>query len=190
MRWSVLLLALSLASLLACQPAQRSTDHLPPEERRQRVGEEHPRPEDRPVEAAPPPGEAPVGAAPEAAPDATAERTPPRPAEPEQKLPGPLPEGVTTEMIAEGRKVYMGLGRCQACHGINGRGTIQGPPLTGPQWLHIDGSYPELVRIIRDGVTRPRRYPLPMPPMGGAPLSDENLRTVAAYVWSLQPAAQ
>jgi cytochrome c5 len=34
-------------------------------------------------------------------------------------------------------------------------------------------------------VLEPKQHPGAMPPMGGVELSDENLKAVAAYVWSL-----
>lgn len=101
-----------------------------------------------------------------------------------------LPEGVTPALIEQGRKLYSGLGRCQACHGFGGRGSTQGPPLNGKApWLHTDGSYESLVEVIRTGVPKPKRYMIAMPPAGGAPLTDEHIRAVAAYTWSIsQPA--
>ena len=34
-------------------------------------------------------------------------------------------------------------------------------------------------------VPNPRNYEVPMPPKGGAPLSDSDVAAVAAYVWAI-----
>ena len=38
---------------------------------------------------------------------------------------------------------------------------------------------------MRTGVPQPKQHPAPMPAMGGANLSDDQIRQVSAYVWSL-----
>jgi mono/diheme cytochrome c family protein len=43
----------------------------------------------------------------------------------------------------------------------------------------------QMVAVIRTGVAQPREYPAPMPPMGGANLSEDQLQAVSAYVLSL-----
>lgn len=99
-----------------------------------------------------------------------------------------LPEGMSVEQIESGRKLYSSLGRCQACHGFAGRGSRQGPPLDGKApWLHQDGSPEGLAQIIKSGVAKPKRYVMPMPPMGGGSLDDEQIQAIAAYLWSLGP---
>src|SRR5216684_853635 len=40
-------------------------------------------------------------------------------------------------------------------------------------------------RVIPDGEPRPKQYRSPMPPMGGAQLSDTQASALAAYVWGL-----
>ena len=35
------------------------------------------------------------------------------------------------------------------------------------------------------GVPKPKEHPAPMPPKGGAPLTDDQVKAVAAYVYSL-----
>jgi mono/diheme cytochrome c family protein len=42
-----------------------------------------------------------------------------------------------------------------------------------------------VTRTIADGVTSPKNYRIPMPPMGGTRLSEHDLGAVAAYVWAL-----
>jgi mono/diheme cytochrome c family protein len=100
-------------------------------------------------------------------------------------LAGGLPPGVTAQMVQEGHRVYHGQGICYTCHGNDGAGTPLGPSLNDQQWLQIAGEYEQIMEIIRTGVQRPRQYPGMMPPMGGANLSDTQLRAVAAYVYAL-----
>jgi mono/diheme cytochrome c family protein len=96
-----------------------------------------------------------------------------------------LPEGVTAEMVAAGEQVYAGAGNCFACHAADGSGTPLAPGINDSQWLHIDGSFDELVAIIDVGVPVPAQYPAAMPPRGGAQLTDEQVRQVAAYVYTI-----
>ena len=60
-----------------------------------------------------------------------------------------------------------------------------GPNLTDQEWLNTDGSYDGIVNIVRTGVPQPVEAASPMPPMGGAQLSDDQIRAVAAYVYVL-----
>jgi len=100
----------------------------------------------------------------------------------------PVPPGATAEMVALGDRVYhgqVGGAPCVACHGDNGQGTPLGPALTGKKWLWSDGSYSGIKKAITDGVSQPKEYRSPMPPMGGAQLTPAQVSAVAAYVWSL-----
>lgn len=98
-----------------------------------------------------------------------------------------LPPGVTAAMIAEGKTVFAGPGLCTACHGQAAKGIGGlGPNLTDREWLHSDGSYDAIVKQITNGVPANQSTTgLVMPPKGGGPLSDAQVRAVAAYVWSL-----
>jgi hypothetical protein len=75
---------------------------------------------------------------------------------------------------------------------MQGVGTRNGPTLADSAWLQIDGSYTEIVRIITEGVPMARikdsTHTLEMHPRGGLqnPLSDDQIRAVAAYVFSLR----
>jgi mono/diheme cytochrome c family protein len=60
-----------------------------------------------------------------------------------------------------------------------------GPDLTVKKWLWSDGSYAGIAKTISDGVPQPKKYRTPMPAMGGAQLTTEQLSALAAYVWSL-----
>lgn len=101
--------------------------------------------------------------------------------------PGTLPAGVTAGMVDAGKKVFAGPGLCTACHGPQAKGVKGlGPNLTDAEWLHSDGTYEALVTQITAGVPSSKSSTgVAMPPKGGAPLSDEQVRAVAAYVWSL-----
>jgi mono/diheme cytochrome c family protein len=84
-----------------------------------------------------------------------------------------------------GRAIFEGKGNCWSCHGKEGRGTVLAPNLTDSEWLNVDGSAPAVRELIEKGVPRPVKHPAPMPPMGGAKLSGEELDAVTAYVLSL-----
>ena len=93
-----------------------------------------------------------------------------------------LPEGQTVETLEAGRSLYV---ICSMCHGLDARGTALGPSLRGPEWIHVDGSREAMIGIIRSGVDRPRDFPIPMPPMGGADLDESELRAVVDYLDAL-----
>jgi mono/diheme cytochrome c family protein len=76
-------------------------------------------------------------------------------------------------------------GTCTACHGQDAKGTAVAPDLTDSQWLNGDGSYQFIVHTVTTGVPKPKQHPAPMPPKGGATLSDDQVKAVAAYVYSL-----
>jgi mono/diheme cytochrome c family protein len=88
-------------------------------------------------------------------------------------------------LVDGGRLIFGGAGNCFACHGSSATGTPLAPDLTDAQWLNIDGSYASIIPLVRNGVPHPKQYPAPMPPMGGAQLSNEQVCAVAAYVYSL-----
>jgi hypothetical protein len=68
-------------------------------------------------------------------------------------------------------------------------GSARGPNLTDSTWIHIDGSYDQIVNLVTTGFTKAEMkdpsYPFSMNPRGGVQLSDDQIRSVAAYVWSL-----
>jgi len=99
-----------------------------------------------------------------------------------------VPVGATKEMVALGDRIYHGLvggAPCTGCHGANAKGTPLGPDLTGSHWLWGDGSYAAIAKTITNGVAQPKQYRSPMPPMGGAQLSSDQVSAVAAYIWGL-----
>ena len=97
-----------------------------------------------------------------------------------------LPAGVTAEMVAKGKKVFGGAGLCMACHGPAGKG-LTGPDLTDATWLHFDGSYQAIVKVVTGGIDdKQSKTGVIMPPKGGSSISDDEVQAVAAYVWTLR----
>jgi glucose/arabinose dehydrogenase len=99
-----------------------------------------------------------------------------------------VPNGATEAMVVLGDRIYhgqVGGAACAGCHGLSGGGTPLGPDLTDAQWLWSDGSYRGIRFTINAGVMQPKQYRDPMPPMGGAQLSADQIAAVAAYVWGL-----
>jgi glucose/arabinose dehydrogenase/mono/diheme cytochrome c family protein len=100
----------------------------------------------------------------------------------------PVPQGATREMVLLGQRIYrgeVGGAACTGCHGDSGQGTPLGPDLTGKKWLWSDGSYAGIAKTITEGVSQPKQYRSPMPPMGGAQLTPDQVSALAAYVWGL-----
>ena len=99
-----------------------------------------------------------------------------------------LPAGVTPAMIAVGDSIFR-KGSCQRCHGMEAKGTVRGPDLTDGTWSQISGTFPEIVEIVTTGVAKAKikmpGAPFEMKPRGGSNLTDEQVRDVAAYVYTL-----
>ena len=100
-----------------------------------------------------------------------------------------MPAGVTAATIAMGDSIYHS-GGCQRCHGQKGVGGQNGPSLVAGPWLHGTGKFEDLVATVTNGVPRTalkdqsRRFP--MNPRGGPMnLNDDQVKAVAAYVWSI-----
>ncbi|MCL7971277.1 MAG: cytochrome c [marine benthic group bacterium] len=102
-------------------------------------------------------------------------------------MPQELPEGVTEAMIEEGKGIYSGAGICMSCHGPAGEGIPNlGANLVDDEWIHIDGSYEQIVENIMSGVTAQESSSgVPMPAKGGTAITDDQVKAVAAYVWTL-----
>jgi mono/diheme cytochrome c family protein len=95
------------------------------------------------------------------------------------------PAGVTPVAIAAGKDLFVGEGLCLACHGADAKGSI-GPDLTDKIWLHGTGSLADIVARVLVGVSSEQsKLGQIMPPRGGSGITDEQVRAVAAYVWSL-----
>jgi mono/diheme cytochrome c family protein len=99
----------------------------------------------------------------------------------------PAADDITDERLEEGARLYNGPGVCMGCHGQDARGVPGlGADLTDAEWLHSDGTFGGILETILGGVTGANSSTgVPMPPRGGSRLTDEQLRAVAAYVWSL-----
>jgi mono/diheme cytochrome c family protein len=100
------------------------------------------------------------------------------------------PAQITDEMVAEGRAIFNN-GSCTKCHGANGTGGKFGPNLAAGNWTHISGGYDEIVRLVTTGVPKAEvkdpSHPYAMNPRGGMtpPLTDDQVKAVAAYVWTI-----
>ena len=99
-------------------------------------------------------------------------------------------DSVTPEQILAGSDLYNG-GSCVICHAIAGKGSgTRAPDLSDVEWLHSQGDLDGILQTILAGVpqqnikaVKPR--PFPMNPKGGLNVSDEQIGSVAAYVWAL-----
>ena len=98
-----------------------------------------------------------------------------------------LPEGVTMEMVTQGKEIYSGAGLCYTCHGANGEGVPGlGANFTDDEWVHGDGSYEGISATVLNGVdTSASSTGTPMPPKGGSGITDDQARAVSAYVWTI-----
>jgi mono/diheme cytochrome c family protein len=124
-----------------------------------------------------------AGAAPGFAQDSA--ETSATPATPPSSEAAPAPSGATSELIAQGDKIFHGPGNCYACHGTNAQGAV-GPNLTDSEWIHSKGTFEEIVAQVTSGVSKEKaKTGIPMPPKGGGNLSDDDVKAVAAYVYSL-----
>jgi mono/diheme cytochrome c family protein len=93
-----------------------------------------------------------------------------------------LPRG----LIARGDSLYHGVigqANCILCHGPFLSGGSHGTNLRDQRWHHGDGSYEFIVRVATHGVGAVQSPISRMPPMGGVPLSEEEIRALAAYVY-------
>ncbi len=95
-----------------------------------------------------------------------------------------LAPGVTEAMVEDGRKLFS-ANTCVGCHGGDGAGTPIAPQLSDATWLNITGDYNEIVTVITNGVAMPKQYPAPMLPKGGAAITDEQIKNIAAYIYSI-----
>lgn len=99
-----------------------------------------------------------------------------------------VPAGRSKADVQLGYRIFHGEvsdGTCGSCHGRDATGTPGGPDLTTGNWLWADGSLDSITKVIVEGISSPKRHPVTMPPLGGAPLSDAEVAAVASYVWAL-----
>jgi cbb3-type cytochrome c oxidase subunit III len=87
--------------------------------------------------------------------------------------------------IAAGDSIFHKTGNCYACHGANAQGLV-GPNLTDSTWIHGDGSYDFIVATVTKGIPKEEsKSGIVMPPKGGSTITDDQVKQVAAYVYSL-----
>ena len=109
-----------------------------------------------------------------------------------ERTPAPAPASgpaaaaaVSPELIAQGDKIFHGAGNCYACHGSNAEGLV-GPNLTDAEWIHSKGTLDDIVAQVLHGVPKEEsKSGIVMPPRGGGTISDDDVKAVAAYVYSL-----
>jgi mono/diheme cytochrome c family protein len=100
----------------------------------------------------------------------------------------PMPPGATREQMLLGSRIFWGEsagGTCSGCHGSDAKGSTVGPNLTSGEWSWGDGSWQAIAATIDKGVVSPKHADGAMPPRGGAPLSDADVKAVAAFVWGI-----
>jgi mono/diheme cytochrome c family protein len=123
-----------------------------------------------------------VSAAPAAAQTSDAAASP---AKPDSAAPAGGSAAYSPELVAKGDALFHGSGNCYACHGQKAEGLV-GPNLTDAEWIHSKGSYDEIVAQINKGVPKEEsKSGIAMPPKGGATLSDDDVKAIAAYVHSM-----
>jgi mono/diheme cytochrome c family protein len=92
-------------------------------------------------------------------------------------------------MTALGDSIFHGLvagGTCFTCHGADAKGTALAPPLLSHKWLTGDGGFAFIQERVAKGMPTPTPpYAAAMPPMGGAQLTPDQVKAVAAYVYSI-----
>lgn len=108
-----------------------------------------------------------------------------QPASPEASATPGATASYTPELVAKGDALFHGSGNCYACHGSKAEGLV-GPNLTDAEWIHSKGTYDDIVTQINHGVLKEEsKSGIAMPPKGGATLSDDDVKALAAYVHSL-----
>ena len=100
------------------------------------------------------------------------------------------PAAVTAAAITLGDSLFNN-GGCMRCHGAKGVGAANAPALNDDQWMQLkSGSYDEILQVITTGVPataiKDPMHKFPMGPRGGRMnLPDDQIKAVAAYVYSL-----
>ena len=98
-----------------------------------------------------------------------------------------LPADITPGMVRRGQQIFTEV--CFRCHTEDATGSKLAPNLTDDEWIHLTGrNYGEIVYLINHGVPNPKSHPKPMPPKGGADLSEEEVNEVAAFVFAINKA--
>jgi mono/diheme cytochrome c family protein len=101
-----------------------------------------------------------------------------------------VPDSVTPERVLAGSELYNG-GSCVACHTVGGRGVgRRAPDLSDIEWLHSEGDFDGIFQTIFWGVSEDRMKamtprPFEMHPRGGMTIDREQMKALAAYVWTV-----
>jgi mono/diheme cytochrome c family protein len=85
-------------------------------------------------------------------------------------------------LFAQGRLAYSKY--CLPCHGANGQGTAQAPPLAGSEWVQAEGPQ-RMIRIALHGLQGPitvkgQEYNMAMAALGA--LSDEDIAAAITFI--------
>ncbi len=100
----------------------------------------------------------------------------------------PLPARRHRAEVALGDRIFHGQaagGTCAGCHGSDAKGSRKRPRSSTAIGCRATAVSNRSNRSIANGVPKPRNYSDPMPPKGGAALSDSDVAAVAAYVWAI-----
>jgi tetratricopeptide (TPR) repeat protein len=101
-----------------------------------------------------------------------------------------VPDSVTAARVLAGSELFNG-GSCVACHAAAGRGIGQrAPDLSDIEWLHSMGDFDGIFQTIFWGVPKDRMKavtprPFEMHPRGGMNIDREQMKALAAYVWTV-----
>lgn len=101
-----------------------------------------------------------------------------------------VPDSITPQRVLEGSNLF-NAGSCGACHAVAGRGVgVRAPDLSDIEWLHSEGDFDGIFETIFWGVSEdemkavtPR--PFEMHPRGGMNVDREQMKALAAYVWTV-----
>lgn len=103
---------------------------------------------------------------------------------PTATAPLPTPAGATAGQVINGQKLFAST-TCVGCHGADAKGTPLGPDLNSSTRLWGDGSLASINELIMKGVPAPKQFRAPVPAMGGAQLSTDDVSSLSAYVWAV-----
>lgn len=106
----------------------------------------------------------------------------------QQQSPEPALPAITDSLIEVGKQLFWSAGTdCVSCHGLYGRGTDRGPRLSDKEWIHEDGSYRAIVKLVTHGVPETESQTGKEMPSRGLlhTATDADIHALAAYVWSL-----
>lgn len=101
-----------------------------------------------------------------------------------------LPPGFTARDVAVGDSLFNARS-CRRCHGLGGKGTVNGPTFLSGTWRHGNGTIADIARTILSGVPldsiKDSTFKLDMHP-NPSDFSPSQIQSVAAYVWTLSRA--